>query len=151
MPWNLEKVIPEAGKAREIDVNFTYENIISYAEQKSKVQNENLENANNFIKLSAKYYNGNEKDLFKRLKDSNKTFKLWGISILAENKSIESIPLLLDFIIDIDAELADRAYNALKTITGMDPGAALDKRINDPDIIAIFKEYYLMHSQIRKV
>jgi hypothetical protein len=125
--------------------DFSYEKIISYAEQKSKDELSNLENAENFILLSSKYYIGHEKDFLERIKKSNKKFKLWGMRVLSENKSIESMPLLISYITDIDDTIANNAYNTLKIIAAMDPSTALDKNKNDPDTIEIFKKYYLKY------
>ena len=131
--------------------DFSYEKIISFAEQQSKNELSSLENATNFILLSSRYFIGHENDFLDRIKKANKKFKLWGMRILAENKSIESIPLLITFTTDIDETIANNSYNALKIITAMDPAATLDKNKNDPDIIEIFKKYYLKYSHNHKV
>ncbi|MBN2401126.1 MAG: hypothetical protein JXN64_01880 [Spirochaetes bacterium] len=133
------------------NLNFSYDKIISYAEKQSEDEQSNLENADNFILLSSKHFIGHEKNLVGRMKKSNRKFKLWAMRIAAQNKSVESIPLLIVFTTDIDETIADSAYNALKIITEMDPAAALDKEKNDPDTIEIFKKYYLKYSQNRKV
>ena len=146
-----------SGSAKKADIisgyiinknfDFSYEKIISFAEQKTKDVENSPENAKNFILLSARYITGHENDLLDRIKKSNKKFKLWGMQVLAENKSIEAIPLLIAYTTEIDETIADGAYDALKTITEMDPAAAFDKNINDPDIIEIFKKYFLKYSQ----
>lgn len=126
-------------------VDLSYERIIAFAEKRSSESNKQIENASNFIKISSRYLEGNEKDFFNRLETANKSFKLWGIAVLAEYRSIGSIPLLLKFITDVDANISKAAYIALKKITGLDPKETLNKRINDPDVIILFKEYYLLH------
>jgi hypothetical protein len=122
-------------------VNLSYDKIINFVEEKSKEKSYSLDKLQNFVKLTARYSKGHD-DLLLRLNKSNRNFKLWAIRILAENKTIEAIPMLLIYLTDIDELLANRAYDALKNITGMDPAAALEKRRNDPETIAIFKEYY---------
>jgi hypothetical protein len=130
-------------------INLSYDKIMAYAESQSKEENSKLDKLNNFIKLASKNSIGHEDDLLFRLKKSNKNFKLWAIQVLSVNKTIESIPVLLIYLTDVDDKLANRAYDALKNITEMDPAAALEKRRNDPDIIAIFKEYFDKYSQNR--
>jgi hypothetical protein len=139
-----------AGYILNKNYNFSFEQLISYAEQQSKEESGNLENARNYLHLSSPYFPGHEKDFFKRMKNANNKFKLWGMRILEENKSIESIPLLISFITSIDEKIANSAYNTLKIITAMDPVIALDKGKNDPDTIEIFKKYYLKYSHTRK-
>lgn len=133
------------------DIKISYEKIVYYAEQKSKNELSELPNKEKFIKLSSKYILKNEKDFLERIIKTNKTFKLWGMRILTENKSIESITLLLNMLTDIDEAISDMAYNSLKNITGIDPAASLDKKKNDPDTIAIFKKYYLERAHNRKI
>ncbi|MFH0976831.1 MAG: hypothetical protein V1874_13685 [Spirochaetota bacterium] len=126
-----------------IDVSF--EKILSYADTVSETELNNLDKAENFIKLAAKYLVGHEKDLLLKLKNSSKVFKLWSMRVLTENKSIESIPYLLNFITDIDENIANSAYDALKIITNIDTVAVFDQEKNDPETIAIFKKYYLKY------
>ena len=122
--------------------------MVEFAKKKARDESSDLENADNFIKLFSKYYKNNEDDFIERLKKSKRRFKIWGIKILKENRNADSIPLLLNYLTDIDETIADNAYDALKTITDMDPASALDKKINDPDIIGIFKKYYIKHNNL---
>jgi hypothetical protein len=147
----VEKADIVSGYILNKNLSFTYEKIISYAEQQAKDELSDLENAENFIQLSSPYFIGHEKEFLERMKKSNKKFKLWGMHILEENKSIESMPLLISFTTNIDETIADTAYNTLKIITAMDPVIALDKDKKDPDTIEIFKKYYLKYSHNRKV
>jgi hypothetical protein len=146
----VEKADIISGYILNKNFNFTYEKIISYTEQQSKDELSNLENAENFIQLSSQFFTGHEKNFLDRMKKSNKKFKLWGMRILEKNKNIDSMPLLISFITDIDEIIANSAYNTLKTITAMDPVIALDKDRKDPDTIEIFKKYYLKYSHNRK-
>ncbi|MDY6935758.1 MAG: hypothetical protein SVZ03_16255 [Spirochaetota bacterium] len=126
------------------NIDISYKKIVSYAHDYSQKPNTDLESALFFIKLSSKYLDGNEIDFYNRLNNSNKKFKLWGIAVLAELKSIESIPLLLEFLTDIDIKISMNAYKALKRITGLDPDNDNKLGINDPETIIAFKKYYLM-------
>ena len=144
---SVEKADIISGYIINKNIDLQYEKIISFAELKSKDKQNSPENAKNFILLTSQYLSGHEKNLLNRIKSSNKKFKLWGMQVLAENKSIEAIPLLIVYTTDIDETIAEGAYNALKSITEMDPAAAFDKSKNDPDIIEIFKKYYLKYSQ----
>ncbi len=132
------------------DIDIACERIIQFAEKKSKNESGNIRKARNFIRLSSKYCVKHEKDLIEKIKGSNNNFKIWGIRILAENRSIQAIPLLLNFLTDIDKSVSDNAYLALKTITGMDPATSLGKNKNDIDTIIIFKKYYLKYSHNHK-
>ena len=122
--------------------------MIKFAEKKAKDESNKLEKANNFIKLFSKYYKSYEEDFIERLKNSKQPFKIWGIKLLKEDKNINSIPLLLNYLTDIDEIIADNAYEALKNITDMDPASALEKEKNDPDIIGIFNKYYIKHHNL---
>jgi len=133
--------------ANILDKNITlsYEKIIKFAENKSQITYEHLEKASYFIKISSRYIKGNEVDFFPRVRNNNKTFKLWAMTVLAEQKGIKSIPLLLEFLTDIDMSLSQTAYMALMEITGLNPQKKLNIEINDPETIITFKEYFLRH------
>ena len=132
------------------DVRLTYNEIISFVGKRSEEPAGSVENLNNFIALSSKYAAGNEEDLMKRMRGSNRSFKLWGMAILGKNKYIESIPLLIEFLTDIDIKISEWSNTALKKITGLDPVKDLNKKINNPDVIIAFKNYYLEHHSSRK-
>ncbi len=125
------------------NINISYNQIVNYAEKKSLDTAERIESANNLILLAAKHISGNEKDFQKRLIKSNNSFKLWGIAVLGEQKKIESIPFLIDFLTDIDVNLISASYDSLKKITGLDPEEKLNVKKNNPDVLIMFKEYYL--------
>ncbi|MBN2039571.1 MAG: hypothetical protein JW864_05995 [Spirochaetes bacterium] len=133
-----------------IDKKFglSYAKMIDFAEKKAGGEPGKLANAEYFTRLFAKYYADNEEDFLKRLKNSGQSFKIWSLMVLKENKSINSIPLLLYYLTDIDETISDNAYKALKAITDMDPASALEKKKNDPDIIGIFNKYYIKHTGI---
>jgi hypothetical protein len=84
-----------------------------------------------------------------RLKRQNKIFKLWGMAVLGEQKKIESIPLLLDYLTDIDSNISEGAYRALKNITGLDPKEEMDKRIIDPRVYIIFRDFYVQSHKVK--
>ena len=127
------------------DMEHLYAKITAYALEKSKETGEHPEGAENFIRLASKHLDGNENDLLQKINNSNKRFKLWGMAVLAEHKSVKSIPLLLELLADMDVNISVSAYAALKQITGIDPSAENNKRINDISSILKFREYYLLH------
>ncbi|MDY6967960.1 MAG: hypothetical protein SVR08_04825 [Spirochaetota bacterium] len=122
--------------------------IMFYSFDKSQEAGEHPENAKNFIKLASKHLNGHENDLIQKIHNSNKRFKLWGIAVLAEHRSIKSIPLLLELLSNMDINISKSAYTALKQITGIDPSAENNKKINDIHCILKFREYYFLHRNI---
>ncbi len=142
-PVDMTELI--SGYIMDKEIDLSYGEIVAFAEKMSLDSNNRLEKAKTFIKISSKNIAGNEDDLIKRVQTSNKTFKLWGMAVLAEYNSIKSIPLLLELLTDVDVNISEGAYMALKKITSLDPKERLNKRINDPDIIIMFKRYYLLH------
>ncbi len=132
------------------NIDLSYDDIIKYAAEKSEETKPEgsggLEKASYFIKLSSRYYKGNEKDFLNRMKNANNSFRLWGIRLLKENKDINSMPILISFLTDIDERISENSYSALKKITDLDPAAALDKKVNDPDVLAIYNNFYLKYS-----
>jgi hypothetical protein len=130
-------------------VRITYDRIVTYALKKSEAQNGKIENATNFIRLSSRYTGANIEDFMRRIPSSNKSFKLWGISVIGEIKDIKSMPFLIEFLTSIDQNLSASAYDALKKISGIDPAEKSNTKINDPEVIAAFKDYYLKNSKGR--
>lgn len=132
------------------DVELSYNEIVDFVEKRTEDEECKLENAEYFNRIFLKYLSGNEDDLLARMKKSSKGFKIWGMGVLGRYKSIKAIPMLLDFLTDIDFAVSEKAYNALKLITGHDPVMNFNKRRNDPDVIIFFKKYYLQHSSSRR-
>ncbi|MCU0820847.1 MAG: hypothetical protein MUC95_00045 [Spirochaetes bacterium] len=132
------------------DIGLTYLEIISFVEKRSEGSAGSIENLNKFTDFSSRHVAGNEDDLMKRMKSGDRGFRLWGISVLGKNRCVEAIPLLVEYLTDIDIKISERAYYDLKMITGLDPSREMNKKINDPDVIIIFKKYYLERRSSRK-
>ncbi len=127
------------------DIMLTYDEIVTFVEERSMDPDCKLDTAKHFLRISSRSMKDKEDDLITKIKDSSNNFKLWGIAVLSEIKSKKSIPLLLEFLTDVDLTISEGAYKALKRITGINPARKMKKRINDPDVIIKFKEYYREH------
>lgn len=119
--------------------------IMLYAQKASVEPESRLSNASNFIKLASRCLPGDETDFKKRLKDSNKRFVQWALAVMGEQKNISNIPMLLEYLTDIDEDLSMTAYFSLVKITGLNPKEKLNKKINDIDVIIVFKDHFLQH------
>ncbi len=128
---------------RQTEIPF--ERIASYAKSKSSGAEAGLMNATNFMRLAAKRLPGSEEDIEGLMRSSDGRFVRWCIAVLGEYRNAEFIPLLLEYLTDVDPNLAEAAYEALSKITGADPKEKLGKRINDAEVIVFFKEYFLLH------
>ncbi len=124
-------------------VDVPYEKIVEYALEKSAAPDSRLESAHHFTRLAALSLRGNEKDFQNRMRGSGKRFTLWAIAVTAEQKNPVFIPLLLEYLTDVDPGLEEAAYIALSRITGEDPKEKLNRRINDTAVVVYFKEYFL--------
>jgi len=132
-----------AGYLRHRVLPLTYDKIIGFAESRSFAIGSHLENAPAFTRLAARYVKGNEADLEKRMRTAGTPFIRWGMSLAGESRSPLFIPFLLEYLTGPDSALAYTAYGALTRITGMDPREKLNLRINDPEAVAVFKDYYV--------
>lgn len=126
-------------------VEIPFERFVSYAREKSTGADAGLMNAVGFMRLAARSLPGRERDMEGLMRSSDGRFVQWCIAVLGEYGNVESIPLLLEYLTDIDPNLAEASYGALTKITGEDPRGKLGKRINDADVVVFFKEYFLRH------
>ncbi len=125
------------------NIGLTYDEIMAYAEARSMEPVGNLSNAVYFSRMASRLIAGNENDFLRRMGASNKQFTLWAIAVLGEQKDVRFIPVLIGYLPDIDTKLAEAAYLSLSNITGLDPREKLNRRLNDPDVLYAFKEFYL--------
>ena len=131
------------------NIDLRYDKIIEYAERESLRPNTKLPEASHFIKITSGYIGKHQADFIGRLARQNKAFRLWGIAVLGEQKKIESIPLLLEYLTDIDINISEGAYLALKKITGLDPKEEMNKRIIDPQVYILFRDFYIQNHRAR--
>jgi len=124
-------------------ITLEYGKLVGFAERKSVIQGARLDGAANFIVLTAKQLGTNRDDLVRRMSESNRGFKMFAIGVLGEARDVESIPLMLDLLTDIDFNLSDLAYESLRKITDLDPANELGVQRNDPEVIWRFREYYV--------
>jgi len=122
---------------------------VSYAEKESMVPDSKVHEAVHFVALASRYIEGNEHDLIDRLQRGNDDFKLWGMAVLAQQRRIESIPVLLEYLTDININLSEGAYRALHKISGLDPKEHLNTKITDPAVYITFKDFYIQNRTVK--
>jgi len=131
-------------------IELPHNEIVTFVEKKSENKKSSLDKSKNFIRLSARSLKDEDDFLISKLKGSNNKFILWGIAVLGELKSKKSVPVLLDLLTNINLNISEGAYRALKRITGINPAKKMKKKINSPDVLIRFKEYYLEHRSDHK-
>lgn len=131
------------------NIPVAYGKLADFAGRKSALAGERLESASNYIALTVRALPGNRGDLVGRMQGSNRNFRLFGITVLGQAVDRESVPLLLDYLTDIDINLSDAAYEALRKITGLDPASELGLQRNDPEVVWKFKDYYVRNRTAR--
>ncbi|MGV7929484.1 MAG: hypothetical protein AB2L13_11365 [Spirochaetota bacterium] len=124
---------------------LSYERLIAFALEKSGRSDSGLQNATSFTRIAARYIPGNEPDFKSRIRSSGKEFARWGLAALGELADVENVPFLVEYLANTDFALAEIAYTSLQKITRLDPRANLNRRINDPEVMAVFRDYYLQN------
>jgi len=125
------------------NVKISYGALFSYIENVSTDPAVRLQNWGSLIQMAARVVKGNERDFTARLQDDNKAFAQWCIAVAGELNSSRYIPALLGYLTSLDANLSETAYRSLSRITGLDPRERLNRRLNDPEVMLAFKEFYL--------
>ena len=138
-----------AGRLMGRKIPVAYEKLADFAERKSSSAGGRLEGSADFITLTAKALGDGRDDLVRRMRGSNRNFCLFGVAVLGEAGDRESVPLLLDYLTDIDFNLADAAYESLRKITGLDPVNELGVQRNDPEVVWRFREHYARNRKAR--
>ena len=125
-----------------MNVPLRYESLIGFALEKSAHGDPGLQNAANFSKITARHVPGNEDDFRRKIAGSGREFARWGLAVLGDGPDRENIPFLIEYLANTDSSLAEVAYTSLQRITGLDPRSVLNRRMNDPDVMAAFRDYY---------
>lgn len=131
------------------NIPLSYERVVGFALEKSMRAESGLQNATSFGKIAARYVPGNRSDFRQKIAGSGKEFARWGLTVLGEVANPEDVPFLVEFLASTDSALAEVAYTSLRKITGLDPRGALNRRINDPEVMAAFRDYYLQNRRAR--
>ena len=131
-------------------VILSYEELVRYAMEKSLSPDEKLEGATNYIRLTARYCDGYEKDLMCRIRSGNEHFTLWGLGVISRHKKLEYIPFLVSYLTHVQSIYENAAYGALVAITGEDPAAQFNYQVNAPDTILFFRDYYMQNRSTGK-
>ena len=131
-------------------VVLSYEQLVQYAMEKSESPDEKLEGATNYIRLTARYCDGYEEDLMRRIHSGNEHFILWGLGVISHHKKLVYIPFLISYLTHVQSIYENAAYGALAAITGKDPAAEFNYQVNDPDTIIFFRNYYLQNRNTGK-
>lgn len=130
----------------ERKVRISYGVVMACANKASLSAREDLPAARDFIRYAATYCKAHHNDIMERYARGNRAYRIWTIRVVAEARNPQIIPSLIDILTGIDTALAEEAYGALVRITGLDPGEALKLQVNNPRVISIFKDYYLLHT-----
>ncbi|OHD68259.1 MAG: hypothetical protein A2W19_16810 [Spirochaetes bacterium RBG_16_49_21] len=125
-----------------MNIELSYQQIISYAERRSIDSGESLLNSTFFIRYASRFCEDNVDDLIKRYANGNYYFKIWIIRTTAESKCYAAIPFLIRLLTDIDVALSQEAYASLARITRLDPAKNQNGRINSPTVLLAFSEFY---------
>lgn len=120
------------------------ENLVDFAyKMSSSPESDSLHSIPNYTLLTSKLLNGKDKYLINRISSSGKNFTAWGIQVLGLGKSKESILFLVTYLTNIDRNISNLAYYALRNITGKDPAREANISTNTSDVIKYFKDIYL--------
>lgn len=131
------------------NIPLSYARLVGFALENSTRGEPGLQNATSFSKIAARYVPGNESDFKRKIADSGKEFARWGLAVLGEVAHPEDVPFLVEYLASTDSALAEVAYTSLQKITGLDPRGALNRRLNDPEVMAAFRDYYLQNRRTR--
>ncbi len=131
------------------EVELSYERIISYVERESKKPDCEMGSASYFNRLAARSLGGHEEEFQRFTTGPDKRMKLWGMSVMGERGDVRFVPFLIDYLTDIDSNVRDAAYEALRKITGLDPADTENIARNDPDVLLKFKEHFLRNRRGR--
>ena len=122
--------------------SVSYKSLITFAEIKSNNAGKDLINAQYFIEYAAKYYEEFMGDIQVRFNRGNLYFKLWVLKVIGEAQVNRSIPFLIDKLTDININVSEGAYSAIKNITKIDLAKIYNVRINNPRVIREYMNYY---------
>jgi hypothetical protein len=149
--WQNMLFSQKSGRADEVasymllnDRTVPLKLLMGYVEERIAANDMGILDAKNFMRLTAQSVAGNEKIFFRKIDSSGKDFARWGLNVLRETGDIGNIPFLLKYLTNIDDSIAAKAYDALREITFTDPAATLKERINSPDVIEMFKKFYIL-------
>lgn len=87
------------------------------------------------------YYNENKKEFFNLYQSGNEPLKIIILKSLAYTDDYDAALFLIDNLTSIERLRSDTAYNSLRTITGKNPAADLNKEKYDFDVIMFFRNY----------
>ncbi len=131
------------------EVELAYGRIISYVERESKKPDRELESASYLNRLAARSLAGHEEEFQRFTAGADRKMKLWGMAVMGERGDIRFVPFLIDYLTDIDTNVRDAAYEALRKITGLDPADTRSIARNDPEVLFRFKEHFLRNRRGR--
>ncbi|PKL36100.1 MAG: hypothetical protein CVV44_17930 [Spirochaetae bacterium HGW-Spirochaetae-1] len=128
-----------------MDMNklLSYEVLMAYAEKKSSIHDKQLAISEHFVKYMALYVPDKREDFQNRISRGNIVLMLWGIQVLGEARSRESMPFLINCLTDMNTEISVAAYRTLTEITGIDPAQKENFHANIPAVIGRFRQFYL--------
>lgn len=129
---------------------ISFDDIIEYAKERSEENSEKFVNSPNIIVLTARSIAGNEKEFIEKIETSSKSILIWGIKVLGARGQVQSVPFLLKYITHVENKISETAYTSLVKVTRLDPAKSLNKKSNSPQVIKVFKKFYVESQQVKK-
>ena len=124
---------------RDVEIDFYI--LRSYAINQSKLAPSDFLGSDHFKRYFARYYPGREKYYFEMFREGSLEMKLWIIDTLEYTDNISAAEFIINYLTDIDRQVAERAYIALMGITGLDPSAEMNKNIYDLEVVSAFRDF----------
>ena len=142
----------ENGSLSDIDIilqyvnqnllDYNYAEFISLIEIKSKSNSSGLSQLKNIIKFIAQYFPANKEKLLEIVNTGNVYQKMWVLEILKTTPSFESIPVLVELLLDLNGNIRKTAYQLLIKKTGIDPVKNRNVGQNSIEAIHFFLKKY---------
>lgn len=124
---------------RNIKLNF--ETLKNYMVSQLSVSPPYSSDMGHFARHLGSYYKDNKKEFYELYQSGNEPLKIIILKSLAYTDDIDAVDFLIDKITSVERLRSETAYSSLKTITGKDPAAVLNKERYDIDVILFFRDY----------
>jgi len=122
-------------------IMLNYKVLSEYAVRQSSANPDLLSSSVYFKKYFALYYAENSDDFFSVYRTGDIVLRRWIIDVLGYVHNYDSIIFLVARLTDPDRKISEKAYEALKQLTKLDPAAKEKKEIHDLDVVDRFREY----------
>jgi len=122
-------------------IMLNYKVLSEYAVRQSSANPDLLSSSVYFKKYFALYYAENSDDFFSVYRTGDIVLRRWIIDVLGYVHNYDSIIFLVARLTDPDRKISEKAYEALKQLTKLDPAEKDKKEIHDLDVVDRFREY----------